>query len=123
MKELLGATLPFALLLACSYIAVELLHDRALVVPPPDAVAEAFTREVMTRRWDRARTFLANPDSVTRAQLEVLQSRLGDAANVDAQTISRDDTHAIVEVALKTQAFRVPMEWEGGWRVGAVPGL
>lgn len=117
MKPLLGVLLAFALLLACSAVAVNLFADRALFVSPPDAVAEGFIREVMTKRWDRAREYLANPDSMTRAQLEELQSRLGEGENADAHTISRDAARAVVEVTVGTQTLRVALIWAEGWRV------
>jgi hypothetical protein len=120
MKAFLRVALTLALLLGCSALAVELLDDRALFVPPPDAVAEGFTREVMTKRWSRAREYLADRDSLSDAQLEALQSRLGSGGNPDAQIMTRDDSHAIVTVTLEEQTMRVGLVWEEEWRVNAL---
>lgn len=120
MRELLRVALTFALLLGLSALAVTVFADRALFTAPPEAIAEGFTREVMTKRWDRARALLANPDSMPRAQLEELQARVGDSGNVEAKTISRDATRALVEVTVETKTLRVALVWEGGWRVGEV---
>jgi len=120
MKELFAATLILALLLGCSALAVTVFADRALFVSPPDAVAEGFVREVVTRRWDRARAYLASPDSMPRTKLEALRSRLGSADNVDARIITRNDSRAIVEVRAGSRVLRVGVVWEGGWRVEEV---
>lgn len=117
MKELLAVALTLALLLGCSALAVTRFADRALFVPPPDAIAEGFIREVITKRWDRARALLANPSSMTRTQLEALQSALGSSDTVDARIVARDDSRATVDVRVGARTVRVGVGWDEGWRV------
>lgn len=121
MIRILGVTLGVAILVAATAASVELLHDRALLVPPPDSVAEQFVREVMTRRYTPARSYLLEPDSVSREQLEELQSRLGEGENPDAEIVSRDDERATVDVRLKEKTFTVPLEWDKEWKVAGLP--
>jgi len=105
MKELAGVILATALLLGMSALAIE-RGDRATFVSPPDAVAEGFVREVVTKRWDRARAYLIDPDSMSNAEIAALQKsweqRLGDPSEVNAETISHTDEKASVNVRLKS---------------------
>lgn len=120
MKEIAGVIVATALLLGMSALAIE--HgDRATFVSPPDAVAEGFVREVMTKRWDRARTYLLDPDSTSNAELEALQQRLGDPTEVNAVTISRTDEKALVNVRLKSakgsEVLMFALTFDGEWKI------
>jgi len=116
--KLLGVLLTIALLLGGSAFAIQQLGDRELFTPPPDAVAESFVHEVMTRRWDQAQEYLAEP--VPQSELEALQSRLGEVQNIESEITSRDDQRASVEVKVKEQTLTIALEWrEGEWRVSA----
>ena len=105
MRELISGLGMFALFAAASFVAIEQLDDRETVVPPPDAVAEQFTRLVMAKRWDPARDFLENPESLSDDELEAMQKQLGEGENVDAEVVSRDDQEAIVTVRVPSRHY------------------
>ncbi len=116
MKRLFAVLVTIALLLAVEAVAVASFHDRELFTPPPDAVAEAFTREVMTKRWDQAREYLDEP--VPQPALEELQSQLEEGENVESEIKSRDDERASVEVRVGEKTLAMEVVWEeGGWKV------
>lgn len=120
MMKLLGVVVTIALVLAAHAVGVESLHDRELFTPPPDAVAEAFTREVIAKRWDQAREYLAEP--VAQPALEELQSQLEEGENVDCELTSRDDEKASVEVRVGKKTLAMEVEWrEGEWEVARFP--
>jgi len=124
MKEIAGVALATALLLGMSALAID-RGDRATFVSPPDAVAEGFVREVVTKRWDRARTYLADPDSMSNAEIEGLQKsweeRLGDPSEVDAELVSRTDEQAVVNVRLKSAkgsaVIPFALAFDGEWKI------
>ena len=128
MKEIAGVILATALLLGMSALAIE-RGDRETFVSPPDAVAEGFVREVVTKRWDRARPYLADPDATSNAQIEALQKswerRLGDPSEVDAELVSRTDEQALVNVRLKsakgTGIVPFALEFDGEWTIALAP--
>ncbi len=103
MRELLSGLVMFALLAGVSFVAVEKLDDRETLVSPPDAVAEQFTRAVMAKRWEPAREYLENPESLSDAELEAMQQELGEGENVEAETVSRDDEEAFVTVRIPSR--------------------
>lgn len=118
MRELLSGLVMFALLAGVSYVAVETLDDRETVVPPPDAVAEQFTRAVMAKRWEPAREYLENPGSLSDEELEAMQREFGEGENVEAETVSRDEEEALVTVripsrgVLKNFALKFDQQWQ-----------
>lgn len=124
MREIAGVVLATVLLLGMSALAIE-RGDRETFVSPPDAVAEGFVREVVTKRWDRARTYLADPDSMSNAEIEALQKsweqRVGDPSEVNAETISRTDEQASVNVKLKSAkgsaVLVFALTFEGEWKI------
>ena len=119
MTRVLAVLLPVAILTVACLCAVKLFDDRELFVSPPDAMAEGFTREVMTKRWARAREYLVTP--MPDAQLAELQSQLEEGANVDAETLAQDKERAQVEVRVKERTLRVAMVWDEGWKVATLP--
>lgn len=103
MKELalLAATVAAAVGIAAG--AVFGLGDRALMVSPPEAVAEEFMRELATRRYDIARERLAEgarergTADALRALFEPVRERIGPINTIDAAPLSdpgRGDTQA-----------------------------
>ncbi len=124
MKEIAGVILATALLLGMSALAIE-RGDRSTFVSPPEAVAEGFAREVVTKRWDRARTCLVDPDSMSNAEIEALQKsweqRLGDPTEVEAETISRTDEKALVNMRLKSAkgsaVLVFALTFDGEWKI------
>ncbi|HEX2122587.1 MAG TPA: hypothetical protein VHL59_13185 [Thermoanaerobaculia bacterium] len=121
MSRIIGLALALALLVGAGLFAVELLDDRELLVPPPDAVAEGFTREVLTKRYDCARDYLLAPDSVSKEELEALQQRLGEPQNVETKTTAQNDDEATVEVTLKETSFTVPLAFDDEWKIARLP--
>jgi hypothetical protein len=121
MKEIAGVVVAMVLLIGMSALAIERFDDRELFVSPPDAVAEGFVREVVTKRWDRARTYLVEPDSKSDAELETLQKAWGDPSGVDAEIVSRTGEKASVSVKLKSAKGSVVLAFElvfdGEWKI------
>jgi hypothetical protein len=96
-------------------LAVETLNDRETLVSPPDAVAEGFTREVLTKRWDRAQEYLVAP--VEDERLKELHDSLPDSSEVDAVLISRDDEHALVTVRVSSSVVSYSLEFDKEWKI------
>jgi hypothetical protein len=117
---LLRMLLPPAVLVLICMAAVELGEDRELFVSPPDAVAESFTRAVMTKRYPRARAYLLDPHSMSDTELRALQSRLGEGENVETDITSRDPERARVDVTMRGKTMELQLAWDEGWKV--VPG-
>jgi hypothetical protein len=124
MKEIAGVVLATALLLGMSALAIE-RGDRETFVSPPEAVAEGFVREVVTKRWDRARTYLLDPDAMSNAEIEALQKsweqRIGDPSAINAEIVSRTDEQALVNVRLKSakgsETVPFSLAFDGEWKI------
>ena len=120
MKEIAGVLLATALLIGMSALAIE-RGDRETFVSPRDAVAEGFVREVVMKRWDRARPYLAEPQSMSDGELSALQTRFGDPSTIDAEILSRDDERASVNVTLKSaggaEDFVFALTFDDEWKV------
>lgn len=131
MKELLGVTLAMGLLIGVSALAVEQFGDRELFVPPPDVVAEGFVREIVTKRWERAREYLAEPESISDAQLEALQksweASVGEPTTFEAETITRDDAEALANVRMQSargsEAVAFALRFDDEWKIVHTPGV
>ena len=125
MKEIAGVLVAMALLIGMSALAIERFDDRELFVSPPDAVTEGFVREVVTKRWDRARTYLADPDSISNAEIEALQKSWGDPSTVDAEIVSRTNERASVNVTLKSakgsEVVAFTLTFDGEWKIAPLP--
>ncbi len=123
MKEIAGVAVAMALLIGMSALAIERFDDRELFVSPPDAVAEGFVREVVTKRWDRARTYLVEPDSMSNAGIEALQKAWGDPSTVDAEIVSLTDERASVNVKLKSakgsEVIAFDLVFDDEWKIAA----
>jgi hypothetical protein len=125
MKEILSVALTMALLIGVCALAVERFDDRETFIPPPDAVAEGFAREVVTKRWDRARAYLVDPDSMSNAQIEALQKsweqRVGDPSTIEAETITRTNQEALANVRLRSaqgsEAVAFELVFEREWKI------
>ena len=114
MRRLCGILIPFALLLGASALAVERFHDRELFVSPPDAVAEQFVRSLVNERYDQAREYLAE-------ESQSLPEVLDGATDVEAKTVSRDDTRALVNVRVsdgeRSEAMAFTLVFESEWKI------
>ena len=119
MREVLSVCAAFAVLAGITTLAAGSLHDRELFVPPPDAVAEQFTRAVMSGRWDPAREYLRDPESMTTEELEAMRRELGQRQNVEAETQFRDETRAVVVVRIPSRDVvrNFGLTFEGGWKI------
>jgi hypothetical protein len=112
-----------AVVIAAGALAVEQLDDRDTFVPPPDAVAEQFVRELMTKRWERARTFLDR--ELSDQELEELQrsleERVGEPTEIEAEEVSRGDDRALVNVRLSSakgsEAVAYNLTFDDGWTI------
>jgi len=119
MKELVSVLAVMALLIGASALAVGPMRDRETFIPPPDAVAEGFLREVATKRWSCAREYLYTP--VADAELQELHRRIGDATQFEAETITRTADQALVTVrtasANQTNAIAFTLFFDRRWKV------
>lgn len=117
--KIVSVVIAFAVLAGATALAVEGFGDRALFVPPPDAVAEGFTREVMSGRYDRARTYLAESEAVTNDELRAM--RREGVTDVEAEIVSRTDTNAVVRVRLEgEEALRYELEFDREWKIASI---
>src|SRR5688500_9135879 len=131
MKELLGVALAMGLLIGVSALAVGQFGDRELFVPPPEVVAEGFVREIVTKRWERAREYLAKPESASDAQLEALQkswdASVGEPTTFEAKTIRRDDAEALangrMQSARGSEAVAFALRFEDEWKIVHTPAV
>ena len=119
MRHLAGIVAAFALLAGVTTLAVHAFDDRELFVPPPDAVAESYTREVMSKRWEPAKEFLADRESVSEEEMRAWQRELSEGQNVEAETVTRDDTRALVVVRVPSRGVvkNFSLTWHGGWKI------
>lgn len=121
MKEAAIVLIAFALVLGGTALAVDVFHDRELTVPPPDAVAEGFVREVITGRYSRAKEYLAEPESRSEDDLRSLDEQLGDASEIEAELVSRDDEKALVTVRVSSkdasETLSYGLVFEGEWKI------
>ena len=131
MRRLFGITIAMALLIGVTALAIEQFGDRELFVPPPDAIAEAFVREVMTKRWDRARDYLAQPESVSDEQLEALEksweARVGNPTKIEAETITHDVSRALANVRMQSargsEAVAIALRFDDEWKIVHTPAV
>jgi hypothetical protein len=115
MKRLVWVLGALAVLCGVCALAVKAANDRETLVPPPDAVAEGFTREVLTKRWDRANVYLVKP--VSDERLQQLQESLPDSSEVDAEIVARNDEHALVNVRVSSAAVAYSLVFEEEWKI------
>jgi hypothetical protein len=126
--RLLAVVAAFAVLAGAALVAVEQFGDRELFVPPPDAVAEGFVREVVEGRYDRARTYLTHPDSMSNDELRTFEKAIeswigGEPSEVEAEVVSRDDARALTTVRLSSahgsQALSFALEFDHEWKIAS----
>jgi hypothetical protein len=77
----------------------------------------------VTKRWDRARTFLEKEksDEELREMQESLEERVGDPTEIDAEEVSREEDRALVNVRLSSakgsEAVAYALTFEEGWKI------
>lgn len=131
MKELISVSVVAALLIGATALAVEQFDDRETFVPPPDAIAEGFARSVVEKRWDPARAYLANPESVSDRELSDLQKSweqsVGEPTQFEAETITHDGERALVTVRLQSEkgseAVALALTFEDEWKIVHTPAV
>lgn len=113
--------------------AVFVLGDRTVLVPPPEAVAEGFMRQLQTRRFEQARSYLARPAVRSaedlRARLEALERAVGRIQDVRGRrgTVGSLDASAVADLTTADRAraevaFSLRRE-HGEWRIADLDGL
>ncbi|MBK5259239.1 MAG: hypothetical protein JJE51_06580 [Thermoanaerobaculia bacterium] len=129
MRALIGIVATMAILIGASMLATETLGDRELFTSPPDVVSEGFIREVVTKRYSRARMSFSNPDAVSDGDMRrlagAIEDRVGIPSRFEAETIARDDRHARTKVRLESAKgsfeLELSLDWSKGvWKVYGV---
>ena len=122
LRKLMGVSITLALLVGATAFSVK--HgDRALMVSPPDAVAEGFVREVVMKRYTRAEPYLQH--EVSEEKLAALQrsieAEVGEPIVFDAKIISSNEKDALVNVRLESgkgsQALGFTLQFDGEWKI------
>jgi hypothetical protein len=110
-----------------------LLGDRATFVSPPDARAEAFVRQLMSRRAELARKFVSrdvrmqvSPPAL-QLGFEALEAQLGEVEDVTTETLFLDRQTAVARAELVARGGRrttleFGFKWElNGWAIRELP--
>ena len=132
MKDVFLLLGVIAVALAITAAAVFGLGDRETLVPPPEAVAESFTREIAERRYDLALEFLSDERrkdhdaSTLRAQYEPILQRVGVMNQVSAETDWMDlhtaSATSTVNAKLGSVTLQLGFVRERGlWRIDGLP--
>jgi hypothetical protein len=132
VKRILLVAIALATSLALTGAVVLRGGDRATLVPPPDAVAEQFVRQLAAHRFDRAVPFLSSHvrreiDARDLAAITSLfEAQNGAITFVEGQERSRTRIQAVAEVHTKTDRRQSPaLEFElmsehGEWKVNGL---
>ena len=133
MKELLIVTAVVASGFLFAGGAVFGLHDHQTFVPPPEAVVESFTRQLVQRRYDLAVSYLggnlrANTDGDRlRARFDPLRQRIGTPNQVSGERDWMEGSEASARALVEGESgsavlqFRLARE-QGLWRITQLPG-
>jgi hypothetical protein len=133
MRELLIAAVVTAAGLAVPVISIGFAGDRVVLVPPPEARAEAFAKALAAYRPEIALGFLSNDlrrrHSATALgeAFDRLRQSAGGFDNVSAEGLRYDRHRATARVHLKGRnAISIPLEltlvWEqGAWVLDEMP--
>jgi hypothetical protein len=108
------------------------LHDTETLVPPPEAVTEGFTRELVERRYGLALNYLARDLRATtdaaslRARMEPMRQRLGTPNQVSAVTYWVRESDAAARALVDADAGTAVLEFalireNGLWRIARLP--
>ena len=135
MKAIWGVLMTFAITMGMLAGIVFGLKDTSVFVPPPEAVAEGFIRELVTARYDRARSYLsqelaARTGPVTLQMLmERLRMQTGEILDVRGEPGWRTELRAEAYARLKTrQAGEASLRFtlsreEGVWAINGLESL
>jgi hypothetical protein len=132
MKNLLIVAAAVAVALLFVAGAVFGLHDRQMFVPPPEAVVESFTREVVERRYELATVYLSrdirariDADELA-ARFEPMRQQIGIANQVSAEPGWMQDSDAAARALVSAESGSAALEFrlhreEGLWRITQLP--
>jgi hypothetical protein len=127
MRAPLWLAAAIALALSGVGVAVLIGRDSTILVPPPEAVAESFARQIATHRWQRAGQYVADDSLLTLDQIETqgraLLQRVGEIDQVVGQDGAIEGERATAAVVLTTrragpirQTFTF-VRREGMWKI------
>jgi hypothetical protein len=127
MKAIVQLLVTMALTMIVIAVCVFAAGDRQTLVPPPDAIAEAFMRQLTTGRYDRVGSYLSRARrewsaAARRRQFEPLWRFTGTVNDVDAELVSiqGDRARAVAtahgDVADARVLFELVRE-QGLWKV------
>ena len=134
MKEILSTLGATAAALGLIAAVVFGGHDRSTFVPAPHAVAESFAREISTRRFELALTYLSastrrveTPSTIERRFEEALNGA-GTVNAVVAETVGMNEDHATAQAVIDGDRGRfivaLTLVRENGlWRIDGLPDL
>lgn len=131
MRHILAILGTAAVALAIAAVVVGVVGDRETLVPPPEAVAEEFVRQLVTRRAvqvipllsDRLRE-LVTPEQLDRAGI-ALEAELGEVTNVGSETEWIDGDRAAASSEPRGARGRTELRFEfsrenGKWTIDAL---
>lgn len=132
MRDLLIVLAVVASGLVLAAGAVFGLGDRQTFVPPPEAVVESFTREVVQRRYELAVNYLArnlraaNAADTLRATFDPMRQRIGTPNQVSSEPDWMQESEASARARIDGEfgnavlPFRLARE-RGLWRITKLP--
>jgi hypothetical protein len=132
MSPPLSVSAATAALLALLAIAVFAFDDRHMTVPPPEAVAEGFVRQLNAQRFRQTKRFFstAAQRSWEPRKLQVwwddVERHVGKVQSIEGSERAADRGSAEAEVSVRgsktTMTLRIPLRWERGvWVVAELP--
>ena len=78
-------------------------------------------RAVVNGRYEQARAYLAEESSMSDEELRALDELLGDPSEVEAETLSRDDSRALANVRASSgkdsHAIAFTLEFDREWKI------
>jgi hypothetical protein len=118
--------------LALAGAAVFAGHDRSVLVPPPDAATESFTRQLTTRRYELALKMLSRGSAAAetpaslRARFGPLLQPAGEVNRVDAEVQWMAGERAAATAIVAGDSGQVRLGFalvreQGLWRVDTLP--
>jgi hypothetical protein len=85
MLDLAKSLISTAVALGFVFVVLVTGGDRTVLVPPPEAVAEQFTRQIATKRYDRASHYVDKASGITEINIRLAGEALhATAGAVDA---------------------------------------